>query len=29
MADPRRVAKNRGMGTRWVYRQRDCSKHRN
>nr|DAL11852.1 MAG TPA_asm: hypothetical protein [Caudoviricetes sp.] len=28
MADPRRVAQTRGMGTRWMHRQRDCGKHR-
>ena len=25
---PRRVAQTRGMGTRWMHRQRDCGKHR-
>nr|DAR35181.1 MAG TPA: hypothetical protein [Caudoviricetes sp.] len=28
MVDPRRVTKNRGMGTRWMHRQRDRGKHR-
>nr|DAF69767.1 MAG TPA: hypothetical protein [Caudoviricetes sp.] len=28
MVNPRRVTKARGMGARWMHRQRDCGKHR-